>query len=58
MLCNNFNNALTCLNFFSFKCCESFVSYMILLEVARELSRFCRMAQRSKVVGRRCPIIL
>jgi len=29
-------------------------SNIILLEVARELSRFCKMARRSKVVGPRC----
>jgi len=38
---------------FSFKCRESVVLYIISLEVALELSRFCKMALRSKVVGPR-----
>jgi len=38
---------------FSFNCCEFVVLYIILLEVARELSRFCKMAHRTKVVGPR-----
>jgi len=29
------------------------VSYIISFEVARELSRFCKMARRSKIVGPR-----
>jgi len=33
---------------FSFNYFESVVLYIILLEVARELSRFCEMARRSK----------
>jgi len=39
---------------FNFKSCESVVLYIILLEVVRELSRFRKMARRSKVVGPRC----
>ena len=41
---------------FTFKSCQSVVLilYIILLEVARELSRFCKMARRSNVVGPRC----
>jgi len=41
---------------FSFKYCESFVLYIILLEVARQWSRFVKMARKSKVpaVGPRC----
>jgi len=35
-------------------CC--FIDYIILLEVACELSRFCKMAHRSEVVGLRCCI--
>jgi len=31
----------------------SVVLYIILLEVAREFSRFCKMARRSKLVGPR-----
>ena len=50
-LCNNFNGALILP--FSFKYFESVVLYIILLEVARESSRFCEMAWRSKVVGPR-----
>jgi len=53
-VCNNFNDALTYLPFFSLKCCESVVLYIILLEVSRNLSCFCKMASRSKVVGPRC----
>jgi len=34
--------------FLYFKCYESVVLYIIFLEVARELSRFCKMAQRLK----------
>jgi len=30
------------------------MGYTILLEVARELSRFCKIAHRSEVVGQRC----
>jgi len=41
-LCNNFNDALIFL--FSFKYFESVVLYIILLEVACELSGFCEMA--------------
>jgi len=33
LLCSNFNDALTYLSFFSFKSCESFVEYIILMEV-------------------------
>jgi len=36
---------------FDFKCFESVVLYIILLKVTRELSRFRKMARRSKVVG-------
>jgi len=39
---------------FSFKYCASVVLYIILLEVAREFSRFFKMARRSKVFGSRC----
>jgi len=49
-----FSYALTYLPFFSFKCCDSVVLYIILLEVACESSRLCKMARRSKVVGPRC----
>ena len=38
----------------NFKSYEYVVLYTILLEVARELSRFRKMARRSKVVGPRC----
>ena len=51
---NDLNDALTCLHFLNFKCCESFVLYIILLEVARELSRFRKMARRSNVFGPHC----
>ena len=51
LLCNNFSDALTYLPFFSFKCCGSVALYIILLEVARELSHFCKMAHSLKVVG-------
>jgi len=54
LLCNGFNDGHTCFPIFSFKCCESVVLHIILLEVARKLSRFCKMARRSKVVGPRC----
>ena len=54
LLCNNFTDSLTYLPFFLFKCCEFVVLCIILLEVARELSRFCKMVRRSKVVGPRC----
>jgi len=50
-LCNDFNDALIFL--FSFKYFEPVVLYIILLEVARELSRFYEVAWRSKVVGSR-----
>jgi len=53
LLCNNFNDALTHLRFFSFKRCEYVVLHNILLEVTRKLSRFSKMACRSKVVGPR-----
>jgi len=43
LLCNNFDDALTYLPFFIFRCCESVVLYTILLEMARKLSRFCKM---------------
>jgi len=51
LLCNNLYDALTYNPFFSFKCCESVDFYLILLEVARELSRFCEMAGRLEAVG-------
>jgi len=56
LLCGNFNDALTYLpsSLFSFKSSEHVVLYIILLEVALKLSRFCKMAQRSKVVGPHC----
>ena len=38
---------------FNFKACEYVVLYIILLEVASELSRFCKMAGRL-IVGPRC----
>jgi len=50
-ICNKpllLNDTLNSLPFVSFKCCESVVLYIILLKVARELSRFCKMARRSK----------
>ena len=53
LLCNNWNDALTYVPFFIFRCCESVVLYIILLETARKLSRFCKMARRWKVVGPR-----
>jgi len=40
--------------FFNFKYCESVGLYIILLEVACELSCFCKMARRSKVGGPHC----
>jgi len=50
-MCNNFTDALTYLPFFSFKCSEPVVLYTMLLEeVPRELSRFCKMDRGSKVV--------
>ena len=52
-MCNNFCYALTYLPFFSFKCYESVVLYILLLKEASELSYFCKMARRSKVVGLR-----
>ena len=54
LLCNNLNDILIYLLFFNFTYCESVVICIILLEVARELSRFCKMARRSKVVEPRC----
>jgi len=45
-ICNNFNDALTYLPFFSFKCRHSVVLHIILLEVAPKLSHFCKMARR------------
>jgi len=39
--------------FHFFKCCESVVLYIILLEVARKLPHFYKMAGRSKLVGPR-----
>jgi len=37
----------------------SFIGYIILLEMAHELSRFCRMARRSEVVAPRwCKIFM
>jgi len=51
LLCNNFNESLTYLPFFSLKYFEAVISYFILSEVARKLSCFCKMARRSKVVG-------
>jgi len=53
LLCYNFNDALTYLLFFIFRYCESVVLYIILLEMARKLSRFCKMARRYKAVGPR-----
>ena len=50
LLCNNFNEALTYLPFFNLKSCEAVISYFILSEVARKLSRFCKMPRKSKVV--------
>jgi len=35
LLCNNFSDTLTFLTYFNFKCCESLVLYIILLEVAQ-----------------------
>jgi len=43
----------TYLHLFSFKSCQSIILYTTLLAVIRELSRFCKMARRSKVVGPR-----
>jgi len=40
LLCNRFNDGLTYFSIFSFKCWDSVVLYIILLEVARELPRF------------------
>jgi len=54
LFCNNFNEALTYLLFFSLKSCEAVISYFILSEVARKLPRFCKMARRSKVVWGSC----
>jgi len=54
LLCNNFNEVLAYLPFFSLKSCEAVISYFILSEVARKLSRFCKMARRSKVVWGSC----
>jgi len=57
LLCNHFNDALTYLPFLV--SCESFVSYIILLDVARKLSRFCKMSRRSNIVGpRQAKVIL
>jgi len=50
LLCNNFCDTLLIFPF-SFEWCEFVVLYIILLEVACNLSRFCKMARRSKVVG-------
>jgi len=38
---------------YNFKCCASVVLYIILLEVTRKLSCFCKMARRWKVIGPR-----
>jgi len=38
----------------SFKSCESVVFHIILLNVARKFSGFCKMARRSNLVGPRC----
>jgi len=46
LLCNNFNDALAYLSFSIFRCCESVVLYIILLEMVRKLSRFCKLARR------------
>ena len=54
LFCNNFNDSITYLPVFNFKYCESVVLYIILLEVSRELSRFCKIACWSKAVGPRC----
>jgi len=42
LLCSNFNSndALTYLLFFMFESCEFIVFYIILLQVARNMSRF------------------
>jgi len=50
--CNNFNGA-SFIILFLILCYEAVVLNIILLEVARELSRFCKMVRRSKVVGQR-----
>jgi len=50
-LCNNFNDALTQLLFFSFKSCEHCCFIHQFVDVARKLSRFCKMARRSKALG-------
>ena len=42
LLCNNFNEALTYIPFFTFKSCETVISCFILSEVARKLSRFVK----------------
>jgi len=42
LLCNNLNDALTYVPFFIFRCCEPAVLYIILLEMARKLSRFVK----------------
>jgi len=39
---------------YNFKSCESVVLYIILLEVARKLSRFCKMAP----VGQKYHVVL
>jgi len=39
---------------YSFKCCESIVLYIILLEVTRKFSRFLKRPVGQKVVGPRC----
>jgi len=46
----NFNDALTYHPFFSFKCCESVVFYISLLDMAHKLSRFCKMAPEVKSI--------
>jgi len=40
LLCNDFNEALAYLPFFSLKSCEAVISYFILSEVARKMSCF------------------
>ena len=45
LFCNNFNDALTYL-LFSFKSCEPCCFIHHFVDVARKLSRFCKMARR------------
>ena len=52
-VCKQFQWHTQLSSIFSLKACEDIVLYIILLEVALKLSRFCNVARMSKVVGPR-----